>query len=257
MMTPDEQPVFRIGSVPYLNAAPLTRGLEGDLTFATPAKLAELLRQDELDAALVSITEVLLQDRYDTLDGIAIASMGEVYSVFLAHKKPLAEAREVFCDTASLTSVNLLKVLLAERGLKPEFKPLENYAAAPEKDFVLLIGDAAIDFQRAPHTHEIFDLGAAWMELTELPFVYAVWALRRGVQNAALRGELRSSKRFGMETLDEIIVNREEYDEDFRRDYFEWHIHYHLGEDEKRAIAKFCMLLKKHSLGPVFPPKFV
>jgi chorismate dehydratase len=257
MIHPDDQPRFRIGSVHYLNAAPLTRGIESEITFATPARLAEMLRQDELDAALVSITEVLLHDRYDILDGIAIASLGEVYSVFLAHKKPIAEVTEVFCDAASLTSVNLLKVLLAEHGLKPEFKPLENYAAAPDKDFVLLIGDAAIDFQRAPHTHEIFDLGAAWLELTGLPFVYAVWALRRDANQADLRNELRSAKRFGMETLDHIIATRPEYDEDFRRDYFEWHIHYHLGEDEKRAIEKFCTLLKKHELGPVFPPKFV
>src|SRR6201996_7141626 len=190
---------FRIGSVPYLNAAPLTRGLEGDLTFATPSKLAEMLRRDELDAALVSITEVLLNDRYDVLDGVAIASLGEVYSVFLAHKKPIEEIKEIFCDTASLTSVNLLKVLLAERGLKPEFKPLENYAAATEKDFVLLIGDPAIDFQRAPHTHEIFDLGTAWQDLTGLPFVFAVWALRRGLENRELRGELKQAKRYGME----------------------------------------------------------
>ena len=45
----------------------------------------------------------------------------------------------------SLTSVTLMKVLLAERGLRPEFKPLESYAVAGEKDFVLLIGDAALD----------------------------------------------------------------------------------------------------------------
>jgi chorismate dehydratase len=248
---------FRIGSVPYLNAAPLTRGIESELIFATPAKLAEMLRRDELDAALVSVTEALFNDRYDILDGVAIASLGEVYSVFLAHKKPLAEATEIFCDAASLTSVNLLKVLLAERGLKPEFKPLESYAVAGEKDFVLLIGDRAIEFQRAPHGHEIFDLGTAWLELTNLPFVYAVWALRRGVENRELRAELRSSKRFGMETLDQIIETREEFDEDFRRDYFEWHIHYHLAEDEKKAIAKFCELLCKHNLGPVFEPKFV
>jgi predicted solute-binding protein len=68
---------------------------------------------------------------------------------------------------------------------------------------------------------------------------------------------LRSSKRFGLETLDQIIATRTEYDEDFRRDYFEWHIHYHLGEDEKRAIEKFCSLLSKHGLAPVFDPKFV
>ena len=248
---------FRIGSVPFLNAVPLTRGIESELIFATPAKLAEMLRRDELDAALVSITEVLFNDSYDVLDGVAIASLGEVYSVLLAHKKPLAEAREIFCDTASLTSLNLLKVLLAERGVFPEFKPLENYAAAPEKDFVLLIGDQAIEFQRAPHTHEIFDLGLAWLELTRLPFVYAVWALRRGIENRELRRELKEAKRFGMETLDTIIETRGEFDEDFRRDYFEWHIHFHLGEDEKRAIAKFGELLCKHRLGPTFPPKFV
>jgi chorismate dehydratase len=256
-MSAPENQKFRIGSVPYLNAAPLTRGIESELIFATPAKLAQMLRRDELDAALVSITEVLLNDRYDILDGIAIASLGEVYSVLLAHKKPLAEVTEVFCDTASLTSVNLLKVLLAERGLKPEFKPLENYAAAPEKDFVLIIGDPAIDFQRAPHAHEILDLGSAWLELTNLPFVYAVWALRRGIDNKELRYELKGSKNFGLESLEHLIETREEFDEDFRRDYFEWHIHYHLAEDEKRGITKFCELLRKHNLGPVFEPKFV
>jgi chorismate dehydratase len=248
---------FRIGSVPYLNAAPLTRGVESQIMFATPAKLAEMLRREELDAALVSVTEVLLNDRYDILDGIAIASLGEVYSVLLAHKKPLAEATEIFCDTASLTSVNLLKVLLAERGLQPEFKPLENYAAAAEKDFVLLIGDRAIEFQRAPHAHEIFDLGSAWLEMTQLPFVYAVWALRRGIENRELRRELKEAKQFGMETLENIVETRAEFDEDFRRDYFEWHIHFHLGEDEKRAIARFSELLQKHNLGPVFAPKYV
>jgi chorismate dehydratase len=256
-MSPNEPAKFRIGSVPYLNAAPLTRDLGNELVFATPAKLAEMLRRDELDAALVSITEVLLNDRYDILDGIAIASLGEVYSVLLAHKKPLEEMREVFCDTASLTSVNLLKVLLAERGLKPEFKPLENYAAAAAKDFVLLIGDRAIEFQRTPHPHEIFDLGSAWTEMTNLPFVYAVWALRRGVDTKALRGELKESKHSGMEQLEQIIQSREEFDEAFRRDYFEWHIHYRLADDEKRGIARFCELLTKHGLGPVFEPKFI
>lgn len=255
---PDNPPQkFRIGSVPYLNAVPLTRDLGKTLILATPARLAEMLRANELDAALVSITEVLLNDRYDILDGIAIASLGEVYSVLLAHKKPLAEMKEVFCDTASLTSVNLLKVLLAERGLKPEFKPLENYVAAAEKDFVLLIGDRAIEFQRKPHTHEIFDLGSAWTEMTNLPFVYAVWALRRGIDTKELRYELRESKHFGMEQMEQIIQTREEFDEAFRRDYFEWHIHYRLADDEKRGIVKFIELLRKHGLGPVFEPKFV
>jgi chorismate dehydratase len=248
---------FRVGSVKALNAVPLTRGLEAEITYASPAKLAERLRRDELDAALVSVVEVLFSERYDILDGIAVASLGEVKSVFLAHRKPLEAAKEVFCDPASLTSVTLMKVLLAERGLKPEFRPLEDYAQAKEKDFVLLIGDPALDFAFAGNPHEIFDLGAAWFELTKLPFVYAVWALRRGVHDAELRRQLRAARDFGLDTLDHIIRDRPEYTEDFRRDYFEWHLHYHLGADEKRGIAKFVELLRKHGFGPVHEPKFV
>ena len=257
---------FRIGSVQYLNAVPLTRGLESEVILATPALLAEMLRRDELDAALVSTAEVLLTDRYDILDGVAIASLGEVYSVLLAHRRPLAEIKEVFCHTASLSGLNLLKVLLAERGLKPEFKPLPDPKKAAEHDAFLIIGDPAIDFQRAlppsqssgaTGEHEIFDLGTAWYELTNLPFVFAVWALRRGIENQELRRELREAKNFGLDTLDYLIETREEYDEDFRRDYLGWHVHYHLASDEKRGIAKFAELLQKHGLGPVYEPKYV
>ena len=248
---------FRVGSVGYLNTVPLTRGLEEEVIYATPAKLAEMLQRDELDAGLVSVVEVLFNDRYDILDGIAIACLGEVKSVLLAHRKPLSEATEIYCDTASLTSVQLLRVLLAERGLNPQFKPLATYDLAALPDYAMLIGDPALDFALAPHEHEIWDLGAAWFEMTSLPFVYAVWALRRGVQNAPLRQLLREARDFGLDTLDSIIRTRAEYDYDFRKDYLSWHIHYHLGADEKRGLAKFMELLHRHGCGPIFEPRFV
>lgn len=246
---------FRVGSVPYLNAVPLTRGLEDQVIWATPARLAAMLQRDELDAALVSITEVLFNDRYDVLDQVAVASLGEVKSVFLAHRQPIKEAKEIFCDTASLTSVELLRVLLGERGLKPELKPLASYADIP--DFALLIGDPAIDFLRTSPAHEIWDLGAAWYEMTRLPFVYAVWALRRGIESKELRARLREAKDFGLDTLDYIISSRREYDLEFRKDYLGWHIHYHLGTDEKRAVTRFADLLRKHCGKPVTDPRYV
>jgi len=248
---------FRVGSVRYLNAVPLTRGVEEEVVYATPSELAELLQRDQLDAALVSVTEVLFKNRYDVLDGIAIASLGEVKSVLLAHTKPLGEMREVFCDTASLTSVELLRVLLAERGLKPQFKPLASYELTSLPDYALLIGDPALDLLRAPGRHDLWDLGAAWYELTKLPFVYAVWALRRGVENSTLRRQLREARDFGLDTLDLIIRGRTDYDYDFRKDYLSWHIHYHLGTDEKRGLAKFIDLLRKHGSGPIHEPRFV
>ncbi len=248
---------FRVGSVGYLNAVPLTRGLEEQVTYATPSKLAEMLQRDELDVGLVSVVEVLFHDRYDILDGIAIASLGEVKSVLLAHRKPLSEVTEVFCDPASLTSVELLRVLLAERGLKPEFKPLASYDFAALPDCALLIGDQALDFSLGPHEHEVWDLGAAWYEMTNLPFVYAVWALRRGIENSALRRQLREARDFGLDTLDSIIRTRTEYDYNFRQDYLSWHIHYHLGADERRGVAKFMELLRRHGCGPIFEPRYV
>jgi chorismate dehydratase len=248
---------FRVGSVAYLNAVPLTRGLEDEVIFATPSKLAEMLRRDELDAGLVSVVEVLFNNRYDVLDGIAIASLGEVKSVLLAHRKSLEEADTIFCDPASLTSIELVRVLLAERGVKPDFKPLLSYDFGTLPDYTLLIGDRALDFSLGSHEHEIWDLGTAWYELTKLPFVYAVWALRRGVENAALRRQLREARDFGLETLDTIIRTRTDYTYDFRKDYLSWHIHYHLGADEKRGLERFMELLRIHAADPLYKPKFV
>jgi len=248
---------FRAGSVPHLNAVPLTRGLEDQIVFLPPWRLAVELREGRLDAALLSITEALFDDSYEVLDGAGISSLGEVKSVFLAHRQPLEQVREIYCDGASLASLNLLKVILAERNIPAELKPLESYESARAVDNVFLIGDHALDFLLGPHDHEILDLGAAWFELTGLPFVYAAWTLRRDRDTAALRRILREAKRFGMDTLESIISSRTEYTPEFRRDYLGWHIHYHLGGDERRGIARFVELLRKHGIGPAREPRFV
>lgn len=254
----ENQPLapFRVGTVPFLNGAPLVRGIENQVIADVPSQLARKLGAGELDAALVSLTAVLFNDSYDILDGIAIASLGEVQSVLVAHRGPLEKVTEVYCDPASLCSVNLMRVLLAERGLKPEIKTLDKDDNNPP-DCFMLIGDKAIEFALQPHEHQIWDLGAAWMELTKLPFVYAVWALRRGGYDDRLCRQLREARDFGLDTLDYIIYSGTQFTYEFRKDYLSWHIHYHLGTDEKRGIVRFIELLRKHGLGPVFEPRYV
>ena len=247
----------RIGSVPYLNSVPLTCGIEDETSFVVPSKLAELLSAGEVDAALVSITEVLFHDGYDVLDGVAVASHGPVKSVFLAHRQPLKEIQTIHCDPASLTSVNLLRVLLAERSLAPTFEPLPNYAHAAELENVLLIGNPGIDFLHAPHDHDIWDLGAAWHELTDLPFVYAVWALRRGHHDEALRAKLLAAKENGLANLTQIIAEHPDYDAEFRQSYLGGHIRYDLGDAEKAGLAKFAELLKTQDKQEVYEPSYV
>lgn len=249
-------PALRLGSVPYLNAVPLTCGLERDCVFLPPAQLAVELHAGRLDAALVSVTEVLFHDGYDVLDGVAIGSDGPVASVFLAHREPLERLGVVHLDPDSCTSVNLLRVLLAERGVKPKFQALAHCAAAAAQTNVLLIGNPALDFRRAGHPHALWDLGEAWRELTGRPFVYAVWALRRGAP-AGLRARLRAAKNAGVAALPRLVAGRPEYDAPFRRAYLGGHIRYDLGAAEKAGLARFAELLPSPTGREVFPLRYV
>jgi len=248
---------YRVGSVPYLNAVPLTRGIEDQVQFVPPSRLGELLRMGKLDAALLSVTEALFHDGYDILDGVCIGSRGEVKSVYLAHTGPLEEVAQIHLDPASLTSVNLLRVLLAERGSHPDFIPLLDYDADLMPENVLLIGDPAIRYLRTHPERRIWDLGTAWQEMTGLPFVYAVWVLRRDKDTTDLRRILHEAADFGRETLDDIARDRSEFDEAFRQVYLGQHIRYEMGADEKRGLARFAELLRKHTDREVLDPVFV
>jgi chorismate dehydratase len=239
-------PCFRIGSVPYLNAVPLTASLNQDVLFLPPSELAVELHAGRLDAALLSVTEIMGREEYEVLDGVGICSDGPVYSVFLAHQEPLATMGEVHLDPASCTSVNLLRVLLAEQGVSPIFSALKNYALAPQLRNVLLIGNPAIEYRRGPASSAIWDLGAAWKALTDLPFVYAVWALRRGAP-AALAQHLRTAQAAGLGLLPDIVARRPDYDLGFRQAYLGGYIRYDLGEREKAGLARFGQLLRQHT----------
>ncbi len=250
-------PALRAGSVPYLNVAPLVRGLEGRLALLPPSQLAVALRRGEIDAGLLSITEALFDDCYDILDGPCVASDGEVYSVILAHRRPLAEARVVHCHNASLTSVNLLRVLLAEQGLHPHLESLAHVEEAANHDFVLLIGDPAIRFRQQHPLHAVTDLGLAWKSLTGLPFVFAVWVLRRDTDTTVLRRLLCDAAARGERELEEVIRTAAGFDEAFRRRYLTSCVSHRLGEAEKRGVARFVELLRHHAGRCVFEPRYV
>ncbi len=244
-------PVVRIGGVSYLNARPLVHGLEASgehrLSLDTPGPLSDKLRLGEIDVGLLPAVEFLRGVGETILPGICIASDGPVQTVKLFSRVPLANLGRVAVDSGSRTSVALLRILLAERyGVMPDFHTFRPDLAEMLRthDAALLIGDAAFTAAQVPH---VWDLGQGWQELTDLPFVYAVWILGRGVEAQRIATLLGAAMQSGMQHLDEIAADAAQRlgkDEEMLRRYLRENLRYTLGERELRGLEtfqKFCL----------------
>ena len=248
---------YRVGSVPYLNALPLTAGIESEILRLPPSRLAVELEEGRLDAALVSTAEILMSPRLRAMAGYGIVSRGSVLSVFLAHRTPLERLESIRVDPASLSSVNLLRVLLAEQGLRPRFVPLESYEAAPACDDLLLIGNPALEFLRKGSDHAICDLGSAWQESTGLPFTYALWAIRDGVEAGPLVATLTQVARDGLARLPELIRGSSEFDLPLRQAYVGGHIQHQVDDLARQGVDRFAELMVRHTGRRVYPVRWV
>ena len=236
-------PALRIGCVKYLNARPLIHGWPGEVHFDHPAALCRMLADGELDVAFVSSFEFLRDPIYAIVGGVCVAADGPVYSVFVAHREPLAQLREIGVDPNSRTSVNLLRCLVAERGSAARL-------VSREADAKLLIGDQAIRFrQQHEGEYEFWDLAAEWKRLTARPFVFALWLIRPETAHAAdIADRLRDLCRQNLERLDDLSAAQEEFSPDFCDRYFRHHLRFTFGDAEKQGLLHFRALCEKHEL---------
>ncbi|MEZ8219032.1 chorismate dehydratase [Candidatus Fervidibacteria bacterium JGI MDM2 SSWTFF-3-K9] len=249
-----------IGSVPYLNAVPLTWalhkiGFRGTLVFGTPAQLSGWLEGGKIDAGLVPIAEYLRGVGTGIVAGVALASDGAVRSVLLISKVPIFQIETVAVDRGSRSSVMLLKVLLAERyGNVPVLFPTEPKLETMLSiaDAALLIGDAALLAQTDPRW-QVTDLGQEWKEMTGLPFVFAAWVLREGCPESELANWLVKAKVEGLKNLEAIVAEesqRRNLDENLVRYYLTECIRYDLTEAHMESIQTFNRLCVKHRFLP-------
>jgi chorismate dehydratase len=249
-----------VGCVRYLNARPLIHDYPGPVRFEHPSELARDLAGGGLDAALVPVFEAFGPRRYLFVEGAAIASRGPVYSVFLARRGPLSEVRTIALDPASLTSVHLLQVLLAEfHGLRPKCLTAAGPEDEVDADARLLIGNQAIAFrQQRKSDFQYLDLGEEWTRQTGLPFVYALWLLRPDVaQPEETANDFRRLKQAGLAALDEIVEAEAARGNGFARRYLTQHIRFDLGLEEKAGIDLFRSLSHKHGFATGSPEPFV
>ena len=247
-----EAGLLRIGCVKYLNARPLIYGWPGEVVFDHPSALCERLASGLLDVALVSSFEFLRNPVYTLVDGVAISSHGPVHSVFVAHAGELSEIEEIEVDPASQTSVNLLRCLMAEKGMNPKFvirSRLIQRALTPRLA-KFFIGDQAIRFRdESTGTFQFWDLGEEWQKRTELPFVYALWLIRPEVPSPkAIADSLRACRDNNLRELDLLIAAEREFSPDFCQYYLTECLGYQLGAQEREGLSTFRKLCEKHGI---------
>ena len=260
---------MRIGSVPYLNEKPLTRwfshtdagrasGIE--VIYAVPSQLARMLEAGEIAAALVSSFEYFRTPGYSIAPGVSISGQGDIESVRAFAKVPWRKIESLALDTSSLTSVALLKILLAEQ--------LESYPAflhaAPDLDSMLAMADACLligdkGMQASGDGLQVLDLGRAWKRLTGLPFVYAVWLGRPEALTPHLTDALLTAKAWGLTQIEAIAAEESErIGASVRqcRHYLTEVMDYDFGEEHQEALATFgakaaAQQLLPHAPGPI------
>jgi predicted solute-binding protein len=246
---------LRVGCIGYINTLPLylpfCRGkIKSDVefVFATPAKLNSLLRKKQLDAALTSSVEYL-DGEYQLLPGFGIAAHQNILSVNLYTQLPVSSlsGMHVGVTPHSATASALLQVLCRHLWkIEPLFKPLD-----PEKPFshyaaLLLIGDEALENLSLPGFQTI-DLGAVWHALTGLPFVFALFAVRRevdGQQIALFQQQLEAALHWSHSNRE--IVEKEALAQcaispQLVRQYYA-KLQHRLGEKEMEGLEMFKKL---------------
>jgi chorismate dehydratase len=252
--------VIRVGAVHYLNTKPLICDLdrlapEVELLLDVPSRLADLLAAGELDVGLIPVIEYFRAGCYSIVPDISIATRGPVLSVTLFSRVGWQQVRRVALDAGSRTSAALTQVLLRKRyGVNPEVTalPLDQGAEEVDADAVLLIGDRAMRACLPGFAHA-WDLGQEWFDWTGLPFVYAVWAVRPGVDSGRVAEVLKEAKRRGLERaglIAHLEAPRLGLDAGFCRRYLSTILHFDLGPREQAGLHHYYMLACELGLAP-------
>lgn len=253
---------IRYGRIPYVNVAPvetafdlgvLTRDVE--IVHGVPTALNAGLAAATIDVAAISAAHYLRhRDRYVPLGDLCIAADGPVRSVVFVSPRPpkhLGDATiAVTRDSASGRA--LLETILGRFPMRATYETVDDaLAAARAGRPTLLIGDDALTARAELAPAQVYDLGEAWREWTGLPFVFAVWSVRRELVAAqpeavaALTDALVAARAWGERNRDAVIdaaIAQRPFHRALYQDYFT-RLSYTLGDRAKRGLEHFATLL--------------
>jgi len=250
-------PELRLSVVQYLNTVPLIWGMlhgeqrgKFELQLTVPSGCADAIAGRRADVGIVPSIEYQRLEGVEVLPGMSIASKGEVKSVLLLSKMPLAEVQTVALDESSRTSAALVRILIQKfYARRVTFSPAAPDPAEMLKraDAALLIGDPALAYSGSA---EIYDLAREWRKFTGLPFVFAVWMGHSNANLSRYCADFAASLDFGRAHIDDIAA---EYalklgmTPDAVKVYLTRNIDYSLDEENRQGLKLFYKLA--HEVG--------
>jgi len=269
---------LKMGSPLYINTLPLLFFLPQnssvfEIILEVPKKLNQRLAKGEIQASLSSSVFYAKNFKdYFILPDISISAVGEVKSVILYHKEPLEDlnGKKIGITPETESAYNLLRVLLEDFiNIKPKYVELSRnwkHLTDDEKKELsgyLAIGDEALTLQFNSINNRkeanITDLAKLWLKYTHLPFVFALFIVRKEVVESYYK-ELREfckaiyyARARAFSDLKEIVKKSHlNLPEDFVFNYLT-HLEYDFSGLKQRAFLTFCEYLFKKGLIKEFP----
>ncbi len=241
---------IKISVVSYLNSKPFLYGIFKndfdrfiDISLDYPAECARKLLNNEVDLGLIPVALIPNLKESHIISDYCIGTNGPVKTVCLFSDKPINEIKNIYLDYQSKTSVQLLQILLKDywkssptllHASHDYIKHIKGNTAG------IVIGDRTIGLEK--QFAFVYDLGAIWKEMTELPFVFAAWVSNKklpedfinsfneilgdGIDSIKHVAQLFQSSHPGFDVLD----------------YFSNNISYDFNESKKKGLELFLRL---------------
>lgn len=255
-------PNLKYGRIAYVNVAPVETAFDAgavardvDVFGAVPAELNAAMSAGRIDAGAISAAHYLAHPgEFVRLADLGIAADGPVRTVLFVSPIPPALLGDatVAVTAHSASGRALLAALLSGfRDVRPRYEVVADaLECARRGQPSLVIGDDALVARAEQPPNHIHDLGEAWRAWTGLPFVFAVWAVRRAAQEerpaevAALSAALVAARDWGEANRAAVIdaaVAARPYDRALYDDYFS-RLSYRLDQRAEQGLERFGTL---------------
>jgi chorismate dehydratase len=209
---------------------------------ASPRNLATMFEKGEIDFAPVPTFYYLKNKHKLRRYEFCVASKHRVLSVIVVSREKLFDSQCIAVTNQTTTSINLLKIILRERGLQNEIVPVDESTASElltHCPHALVIGDEALRARREYRV--VMDLGEEWRELTGYPMVFGIATSRKDWDMSAINRTVMDSITWGEQNIEAIAREaacKYELPKDFLEVYFKA-LTFRLGEKERRGLELF------------------